>query len=152
VVWHVSLKRTLRVVGLVNRKEATNPRLIVRASTAVAWAGRKLVAYYVARFQIAFLCRDSKPFPGLAECQSRAATVLDFQFTAARATLKLARAEELQTPPAQLPHVFSMARWQQRQFNEPWLAVFLERVALDPTWVKNHPRYDELSTYGAIAA
>ena len=25
-------------------------------------------------------------------------------------------------------------------------------VALDPTWVKNHACYDELMTYGAIAA
>jgi hypothetical protein len=25
-------------------------------------------------------------------------------------------------------------------------------LALDPTWVKNHACYDELRTYGAIAA
>jgi hypothetical protein len=152
VVWHVSLKRTLRVVVLVNRKEATKPRLIVLASTDVALDGRKLVAYYVARFQIEFLFRDSKQFTGLADCQSRAETVLDFHFNAALATLNLARAEELQTQPAQLPHVFSMASWKQRQFNEPLLDVFIERFALDPTWVKNHPCYDELRTYGAIAA
>jgi hypothetical protein len=28
----------------------------------------------------------------------------------------------------------------------------MEKFALDPTWVKNHACYDELRTYGAIAA
>jgi len=28
----------------------------------------------------------------------------------------------------------------------------MEQLALDPTWVKNHACYDELRTYGAIAA
>lgn len=152
VVWHVSLKRMLRVVVLVNRKETSKPRLIVLASTDVALDGRKLVDYYIARFQIEFLFRDSKQFTGLADCQSRAETVLDFHFNATLATLNLARAEELQTQTAPLPHVFSMASCKQRQFNEHLLDLFIEKFALDPTWVKNHPCYDELRTYGAIAA
>jgi hypothetical protein len=52
----------------------------------------------------------------------------------------------------QAPHVFSMASWKQCQFNERLLDVFMEQFALDPTWVKNHACYDELRTYGAIAA
>jgi hypothetical protein len=32
------------------------------------------------------------------------------------------------------------------------LDVFIENLALDPIWVKNHPAYEELRTYGAIAA
>jgi hypothetical protein len=48
--------------------------------------------------------------------------------------------------------VFSMASWEQRQFNERLLNLFVEKLALDPTWVKNHSCYDELRTYGAIAA
>ena len=62
VVWHVSLKRQLRVVVLVNRKDPAKPRYIVLASTDLELAGRKLVEYYVARFQIEFLFRDSKQF------------------------------------------------------------------------------------------
>jgi hypothetical protein len=45
-----------------------------------------------------------------------------------------------------------MASWQQRQFNERLLELLSEKLALDPNWVKNHPSYDELRTYGAIAA
>jgi DDE superfamily endonuclease len=152
VVWHVSLKRTLRVVVLVNRKESTKPRSIVLASTDLGLAGHKLVEYYVARFQIEFLFRDSNQFPGLADCQSRAETVLDFHFNAALATLNLARAADLQHQTEPSPHVFSMASWKQRQFNERLLDLFIERFALDPTWIKNHPDYEELRTYAAIAA
>jgi IS4 transposase len=152
VVWHVSLKRQLRVVVLVNCKEPHKPRYVVLASTDLALDGRKLVEFYVARFQIEFLFRDSKQFTGLTDCQSRAKAVLDFHFNAALATLNLARAEELQGQPDLLPHVFSMASWKQRQFNARLLEVFIDNLALDPMWVKNHPAYEELITYGAIAA
>jgi Transposase DDE domain len=152
LVWHVSLQCKLRVVVLVNRKDPPKPRYIVLASTDLELDGRKLVECYVARFQIEFLFRDSKQFTGLADCQARAEAALAFHFTAALATLNLARAEELRTQTDQSPQVFSMASWKQRQFNERLLDLFMERFALDPTWVKNHPSYDELRTYGAIAA
>ena len=82
-------------------KMPPKPRYIVLASTDLALDGRKLVEYYVARFQIEFLFRDSKQFTGLADCQARAEAALDFHFNAALATLNLARAEELraQTKP-----------------------------------------------------
>jgi len=103
-------------------------------------------------YHIEFLFRDSKQFTGLTDCQSRAEAVLDFHFNAALATLNLARAEELRGQTQAQPHVFSMASWKQRYFNERLLDVFIENLALDPMWVKNHPGYEELSTYGAIAA
>jgi hypothetical protein len=98
------------------------------------------------------LFRDSKQFTGLSDCQARAEAALDFHFNAALATLNLARAEELRAQTDQSPQVFSMASWKQRQFNERLLDLFIERFALDPTWVRNQPYYDELRTYGAIAA
>jgi len=152
LVWHVSLKRKLRVVVLVNRKAPHKPRSIVLASTDVELDGRKLVAYYVARFQIEFLFRDSKQFTGLSDCQARAEAALDFHFNAALATLNLARAEEVRASPDHSTQVFSMASWKQCHFNARLLDLFIESLALDPTWVKNQPCYDELRTYGAIAA
>jgi hypothetical protein len=77
---------------------------------------------------------------------------LDFHFNASLATLNLVRAEALRVQQGQEPQVFSMASWKQCQFNERLLDLFMEKLALDPTWVKNHPCYDELRTYGAIAA
>jgi len=152
LVWHVSLKHRLRVVVLVNRKDPHKPRFIVLASTDLALDGRKLVEFYGARFQIEFLFRDSKQFTGLSNCQARAAAALNFHFNASLATLNLARAEELLAAPDHSSQVFSMASWKQRHFNERLLDVFIENLALDPTWVKNQPSYDELRTYGAIAA
>src|SRR5215510_5574364 len=152
VVWHKTLKRRLRLVVLLNRKDPAKPRFIVLGSTDPELNGHKLVELYAARFQIEFLFRDSKQFTGLLDCQARAAAALDFHFNAALATLNLVRAEDLYMQQGQEPHVFSMASWKQWHFNERLLDVFMEKLALDPTWVKNHACYDELSTYGAIAA
>jgi DDE superfamily endonuclease len=152
LVWHVTLKRKLRAVILINRKAPAKPRYIVLASTDLALDGRKLVELYGARFQIEFLFRDSKQFTGLNDCQARAEAALDFHFNAALATLNLVRAEDLNAQSGNALQVFAMASWKQRQFNERLLDFFIEKLALDPPWVKNHPAYDELRIYGAIAA
>jgi hypothetical protein len=152
VVWHKTLQRRLRIVVLLNQKDPAKPRFIVLGSTDPELNGHKLVELYAARFQIEFLFRDSKQFTGLLDCQARAASVLDFHFNASLATLNLVRAEALRVQQSQEPQVFSMASWKQCQFNERLLDLFMEKFALDPTWVKNHACYDELRTYGAIAA
>jgi hypothetical protein len=152
VVWHKTLKRRLRIVVLLNRKDPAKPRFIVLGSTDPNLNGHKLIDLYIARFQIEFLFRDSKQFTGLLDCQARTAAALDFHCNASLATLNLVRAEGLRVQQSQEPHVFSMASWKQCHFNERLLDVFIEKFALDPTWVKNHASYDELRTYGAIAA
>ena len=65
VVWHKTLKRRLRIVVLLNRKDPAKPRFIVLGSTDPNLNGRKLVDLDAARFQIAFRFRDSKQFTGL---------------------------------------------------------------------------------------
>jgi len=152
VVWHKTLQRRLRIVVLLNRKAPAKPRFIVLGSTDPDLNGQKLAELYTARFQIEFLFRDSKQFTGLLDCQARAASALDFHCNASLATLNLVRAEDLGMQQGQEPYVFSMASWKQCHFNERLLDVFMEKWALDPTGVKNHACYDELRTYGAIAA
>jgi hypothetical protein len=152
IVWHVSLKRKLRVVVLVNRKQADKPRYIVLASTDLELDGHKLVELYSARFQIEFLFRDSKQFTGLSDCQARAEAALDFHFNASLGTLNLARAEQMLAQTDESVQVFSMSSWKQRHFNQRLLDLFIENLALDLSWVKNHPCYDKLRAYGAIAA
>jgi DDE superfamily endonuclease len=152
VVWHKTLKRRLRLVVLLNRKDPAKPRFILLGSTDPELNGHKLIELYAARFQIEFLFRDSKQCTGLLDCQARAAAALDFHFNASLATLNLVRAEDLGKQQGQEPHVFSMASWKQCQFNERLLDLFMENLALDPTWVKNHSCYEKLRAYGAIAA
>src|SRR5262245_43426885 len=152
VVWHKTLQRRLRLVVLLNRKDPAKPRFIVLGATDPELNGHKLVELYAARFQIEFLFRDSKQFTGLLDCQARAASALDFHFNAALAILNLVRAEDMGMQQGQKPHVFSMASCQHSYVTEGLLEVFMEKLALYPTWVKNHACYDELRTYGAIAA
>jgi IS4 transposase len=64
-LWHMSLKRELRLVVLVNRKDPDKPRYIVRAATDVELDARPLVEYYQARFQIEFLFRFCLAVHGL---------------------------------------------------------------------------------------
>ena len=71
--------------------------------------------------------------------QARAASALDFDFNASLATLNLVRAAAMCMQHSEEPHVFSMASWKQCQFNERLLDVFMEKFALDPTWVKIMP-------------
>jgi DDE superfamily endonuclease len=152
VVWHKTLQRRWRLVVLLNRKDPAKPRFIVLGSTDPELNGHKLIDLYASRFQIEFLFRDSKQFTGLLDCQARAESALEFHFNASLATLNLVRAEDLCMRQGQEPQVFSMASWKPCQFNERLLDLFMEKLALDPTWVKNHACYDELKTYGAIAA
>ena len=91
---------------------------------------------------------DSKTYPR----KVRAAAAVDFHCNASLATLNLVRAADLGMPQGQEPHVFSMASWKQCHFNERLVDVFIEKFALDPTWVKNHACYEKLRAYGAIAA
>jgi len=152
VVWHKTLQRRLRLVVLLNRQAPAKPRFIVLGSTDPELNGHKLIDLYAARFQSEFLFRDSKQFTGRLDCQARPAAALDFHCNASLATLNLVRAADLGMQQGQEPHVFAMASWKQCQFNERLLDVFMEHLALDPTWVKNHACYDELRAYGAIAA
>ena len=73
VVWHKTLQRRLRLVVLLNQKDAAKPRFIVLGSTDPELNGHKLGELYAARFQIEFLFRDSKQCTGLLDCQARAA-------------------------------------------------------------------------------
>jgi hypothetical protein len=152
VVWHKTLQRRLRVVVLLNRKDPAKPRFIVLGSTEPELNGHQLLDRYAARFQIECLFRDSKQCTGLLDGQARAAAALEFHCNAALATLNLVRAANMGMQQGQEPHVCSMASWKQCQCNERLLDVCMEKFALDPTWVKNHACYDELRTYGAIAA
>src|SRR5713101_5450318 len=103
IVW-TALKRSLRLVVLLNQKDPAKPRFIVRASPDPNLHGHKLLDLYAARFHIELLFRDSTQFTGLLDCQARAASAVDFHCNAALATLHLVRAEDLGIQEGQEPH------------------------------------------------
>jgi hypothetical protein len=152
VLYHVRLKRRLRVVVVVNREKPDKPRYIVLASTDTELPGSELYQLYRARFQIEFLFRDAKQYTGLADCQARNKQALEFHFNAAMTTLNLARIEAVEAHESSKPIIFSMASRKQYAFNEQFIKVISEELALDLTAILNHKAYDSLRTYGAIAA
>jgi IS4 transposase len=152
VLYHVSLKRCLRVVIILDCRDSKKRRYAVLASTDTALDGKELYRLYRSRFQIEFIFRDAKQFTGLVECQARDGQALHFHFNAALATLNVERAEAALAQGRNEVMVFSMASRKQLAFNELFIRIISEQLALDPTAIKNHPAYDNLRTYGAIAA
>jgi hypothetical protein len=152
VLYHVRLKLRLRVVVVLSYQDPSKPRYVVLASTDTELDGRKLYDFYRARFQIEFIFRDAKQFTGLSDCQSRNKQALEFHFNASLTTLNLARVEAVTAHQSAGRLVFSMASRKQQAFNERFIKVISEQLALDLTAILNHEAYDNLKTYGAIAA
>jgi len=64
----------------------------------------------------------------------------------------VARAEAVAGQQGSEPLAFSMASRKQLAFDELFIRVISEELALDLTIIKNHPAYNNLRAYGAIAA
>jgi hypothetical protein len=60
VVWHVSLKRQIRIACLVDTRKAGKTGVALLFSTDVELDAKLIVQYYQARFQIEFIFRDAK--------------------------------------------------------------------------------------------
>lgn len=151
VVNSVTLKRNIRIVVAVQSRKAEKPRYVVLCSTDCSMAAELIFSYYGARFSIEFLFRDAKQFTGLTQCQSRDRRALDFHLNAALAAVNIAKIEQMpQSKTA--AQVFSLASYKQRAFNEHLLELFIFKLALKAELIKNHPQYNYLRNYGAIAA
>lgn len=151
VVWSVSLHRTIRVVIVVNHKDENKLRYVVLFSTDQELSAPQILAYYKARFSIEFIFRDAKQFAGFCDCQSREQAVLAFHFNAAVSSVNLARLLAQAEQPTKEEFVFSMSSVKQRCFNEHLLDRFIEKLELDQTAIKNHPQFESLRNYAAIA-
>lgn len=152
VVNSVSLKRNIRICVVVNRTKPSKPRSVVLFSTDCELSAQTIYDYYTLRFQIEFLFRDAKQFTGLNDCQARDQKALHFHFNIALAAVGVTKIEALREQSTPQPQLFSLASWKQRAFNEHLLDELISKLALEPTLIKNHPQYDYLRTYGAIAA
>jgi DDE superfamily endonuclease len=154
VVWHVSLKRKIRIVYLLDQRNPDKQRVALLFSTDITLDPLRLYEYYKSRFQIEFIFRDAKQFTGLCDCQSRQQQSLDFHFNASLAALNIAKLRQQQTPSdiAQdsQPQSFSMATYKRLALNGHLLERFISMLELDPTLIKSHPNYDSLLQYGSL--
>lgn len=151
VVFHVSLKRSIRVVYLVDQR-STRVRTCLLFSTDVEQDPMQIYHYYKLRFQIEFIFRDAKQFTGLEDCQARDAQKLAFHFNASLTALNLAKLDAQQQGSGQAPFVFSMASVKRRMLNQHLLERFICNLDLDPSQIKSHPNYSSLCNYRIIAA
>jgi hypothetical protein len=156
VVWHVSLKRKIRLALLVDTHNPHKTGFILLFSTDLDLDAQKILEYYHSRFQIEFIFRDAKQFTGLCDVQTRDPKKLDFHFNASLATLNLAKYQhQLQHPrlDPERPNVpFSMTSYKRVAFNDHLLERFISKLDLDPTLIKSHPNFENLRSYGIIAA
>lgn len=151
-LYHATIKRWLRIVVLVWYTADGKRHHAILATTDLKATAVDALRIYQARFQIEFLLRDGKQHAGLTECQARNKEALDFHFNASLATVSAARAATAVAQTSEKPYVFSLATQKQIAFNEHFLAEISARYDYDLNCWKNHPAYEELRTYGALAA
>lgn len=151
VVNHVSLKRTVRVVVILDRHDPQKPRYVLLFATDLTVPASTIYRYYKARFQIEFIFRDAKQFTGLADCQARDQARLHFHFNASLATLNVAKLEELQGHLGPDPLVCSLASVKARYFNDHYLHKIFSMFGLNHSLMKKCPAYQELRNYGSMA-
>ena len=152
VLNHRSLKRTLRVVVVLDQRDPKHPRYALLFSTDLTLDAQTIYRAYKARFQIEFIFRDAKQFTGLTDCQARDADRLHFHFKASLTALNIAKSEQLQAHVGSEPMVNSIASVKAEYFNEHYLQVIFSMLALGQTSMKNSPAYQFLRAYGKIAA
>lgn len=155
VVWHVSLKRQIRIACLVDTRKVGKTGFVLLFSTDVDLDAKQLIKSYKARFQIEFIFRDAKQFTGLCDAQTRDPKRLDFHFNACLTALNLAKYEvqlrHRQAEPQSQPIPFSMSSYKRLAFNDHLLSRFISMLDLNPTLIKSHPNYPNLRSYGIIA-
>ncbi|MBD2512311.1 transposase [Nostoc muscorum FACHB-395] len=152
VVWHVSFKRKIRLAYLLDRRHPNKPSYAVLFSTDINQSADEIYRFYKLRFQIEFIFRDAKQFTGLSDCQARDVKKLDFHFNASFTALNIAKLDAHQQQLGQKPFVFSMASVKRRALNDHLLDTFISTLGLSPTLIKSHPNYQNLRSYGVIAA
>ncbi|MBN3878807.1 MAG: transposase [Nostoc sp. JL23] len=152
VVWHVSLKRKIRLAYVLDRRKPNKPSYAVLFSTDINQSTDEIYRFYKLRFQIEFIFRDAKQNTCLSDCQARDVKKLDFHFNVSFAALNLAKLDAHRQQVGQKPFVFSMASVKRRALNDHLLDTFISTLGLSPTVIKSHPNYQNLRSYGVIAA
>ena len=151
-LYHATLKRWLRVVVILWHTADGKRHHVILATTDLDCLPADVLRSYQARFQLEFLFRDGKQHAGLSESQARNKEGLDFHFNASLATVSAARAAAAAAHTGDDPFVFSLATQKQIAFNEHFMAEISTKYGYDLSCWKTHPAYEELRTYGALAA
>ncbi|MCC5651875.1 isocyanide synthase family protein [Nostoc sp. XA013] len=99
-----------------------------------------------------YIWSDAKQFTGLSDRQARDVKKQDFHFNTSFTALNIPKLDAYRQPLGQKPFVFSMVSVKRRALNDHLLNTFISKLGLSPTLIKFHPNYQNLSSYGVIAA
>lgn len=146
-LWHVGLKRTLRVTLVLNSSQ-TKSRYIMLFSTDLFLSGTEILKLYKLRFQIEFLFRDAKQFTGLCDCQARDEKALSFHFNTALTAVNLAKLDLLSRHDPKEAFVFSLRSYIYRSFSHRLLSRLLINLDLDPNCKKVQTAFTHALTFG----
>ena len=151
IVHSKCLKCRIRVVILrVQRKNKIGTALIYL--TDIGLDATTIVKYYKARFQIEFVFRDAKQYTGLIDCQSCNKQAIHTQINASFSALNLLKLADREEKGTTGKTVISIASWKRRLSNQHLMCRVFEKLGLPMNNKKVMDVYQELSSYGAIAA
>ena len=151
VVYSVGLKRTIRLVYVLNLRNKNKPGYALLFSTDTELDAETIYRYFKARFQIEFIFRDAKQFSGLNDGQARHQDSLNFHFNASLTALNLAKVDAYLSFDYNANTPFSMATQKLVYFNEHLLEKVFAILDFDLSLIKCKPEFEALRTYGAIA-
>jgi len=151
-LYHVSLKRIIQVVLLLDLSDTTKPTYILLFSTDLTLSGFQIIKLYKLRFQIEFLFRDAKQFTGLTNCQARDSKALDFHFNVAFSAVNIAKLDlQLQhhkTLNCQSSFVFSLASYIRENYSHKLLKRLLSNLDFDLTSPKVNIAFNSALAFG----
>lgn len=146
-LWHVSLKRMIRVALLLDTSK-TKPRYILLFSTDLSLSGSEILELYRLRFQIEFLFRDAKQFTGLTHCQALDEQALHFHFNTAFSAVNLAKLDLLAHHDPKRVFTFSLRSYIFKAFSHRLLNRLLSNLDLDLTSIKVQAAFQHALAYG----
>ena len=152
IVWHVSLKRMIRLVYLLDRRKADKTRYALLFSTDLNQSPEEILKFYRLRFQIEFMFRDAKQFTGFSDCQARNEKAIDFHLNTSLMALNVAKAEQRSRVAQEELSTLSMASVKRRALNDYLLHLFIDKLGLCRTLIKSHINFQDLRNHGVIRA
>lgn len=146
-LWHVSLKRLVRVVLLLDTSGKAARRVLL-FSTDLELSGHEILDLYSLRFQIECLFRDAKGLTGLSDCQARDEKALSFHFNTALSAVNLAKLQLLDQHQPDKAFVFSLSSYIRAAFNQKILRIFSGNLDLDLTCPKVNAAFYNALPFG----
>ena len=121
-------------------------------STDTELKAMTLIKYYKARFQIEFFIRDAKQYTDLTDCQSCRKEAIHTQIKASCAALNFLKLEDRRKKNTEEETMISIVSWKRLKLNQNFMCRVFDKLGLTLSDEKVMNTYEQLSSYGAIAA